>query len=95
MNQHDQMRQALAILQHFRKHVDMEENTYNELVETCDNMEQALAAEPAPLVRLTMDDVSRLWAKTKNAKDYPGLNRPQAFANALMNAMEHLNSAKQ
>lgn len=50
MNQHDQMRQALAILQHFRKHVDMEENTYNELVETCDNMEQALAAELAPTV---------------------------------------------
>lgn len=87
MNQHDQMRQMLEVLKTAYSIIGYPNDDYSELMrKTIEAAEQTLVAEPAPLVRLTDDEIecARLeWCKAGwEVTD---------FANAIMDAMERVN----
>lgn len=91
MNQRDFMREALETL----SHIDSDEKTERFVFRAETLLEQALAAEPAPLVRLNDDALVNIYLECK--AEWKATNRRQrqriavVFGNALMDAMERVN----
>lgn len=94
MNQHDQI---LALLDSDLAfcHDPMGQEALNQL---CAAIKQALAAEPAPLVRLTDEVLINIYLASK--AEWKATNKRQrqriavVFGSAIMDAMERVNGRK-
>ncbi|WP_341237884.1 hypothetical protein [uncultured Limnobacter sp.] len=99
MNQHDQMRDKTAFLEARRQEaLGTTTSWFYAGVKAAEDW-QTLVAEPAPLVRLTEDDVATAWnlahENTISHAQYDPERFDFNFANAIMDAMERVNGGQQ
>lgn len=97
MNQHDQMREALRRIVEARnaaQHKPMASPEITRLWMRINEAEQALAAEPAPLVRLTLRQKAEVLRKVASELEDSlafNMGHGHRVADAIQDAMERVN----